>query len=337
MPQFGTGIIPSGALGNELSAITRRAFINKLIVQLYQASPTIALLMSHANAASGGVSPITIPAQMSALTIGQWTDFSGSFAPPQDIAGIDNAEFNMKALVVPIPLLGMQAMVQINETVIDKLEAVMNDAGNNAINMLAIALFNNITNNQQLIGLPGAVDDGTNLVTYGGLSRTTFPQWKSLRIAEGGVNPTRNSTLLDVIKTTTNNGGERPTFGVCGPLTWHKLATDFTTQERYMVAADGSYADNEFGARAAFQALMVGGVPYYFDPYAGGAAEGTVYLLNENYLSLYIHEDFSFGFTGFESVLPNSQLGYIGALLSLLELVLAKPAACGVFTGYLHS
>lgn len=333
MPQFGSGIIPSGALGDELSYITRRGFINKAIVQIYQASPTLALLMSHANAASGGVSPITVPVQGVAMTVGGWTDFSGSFPSPQDIAGMYNAEFNLKALVVPVPLLGMQALVQIDETIISKLEAVMNDASNNAINLLATALFGNSTNQQQLSGLPWAV---SATGTYGGLDRSTYTWWEALAISETSpnLNPTRDTVLLDIVKTTQNSGGERPTFGVTSPLTWHLLATDFVSQERYMVSADGSYADNEFGARAAFQALMVGGVPIYFDSYA---TDGDIYYLNENYTSLYIHQDASFGFTGFESVLPNNQLGYVGALLSLMEFVVAKPKSCAIASGYNYS
>jgi hypothetical protein len=178
------------------------------------------------------------------------------------------------------------------------------------------------------------------LATYGGITRNTTAGtntwWESYVSAQGGTfAPTRDSVLLDIINVTTHSGGERPTFGVCGPLTWHALATDFVANERYLIAADGSYSDNTFGARAAFQALMVGGVPIYFDPYQ--TTEGTIYYLNENYLSYYIHQDVSFGFTGFESVLPNSQIGYVGALLSLLELVNAKPKSCGQVTNYLYS
>lgn len=339
MPQLGVGIIPSGQLGTELTYITRRGFVPKCIVQIYQSSPTNALLMSHANAASGGVSPITVPVQGASMTQGGWTDYSGSFPSPQVIPGIYNAEFNLKALVVPVALLGMQSLVQVNETVIDRLEATMNDASNNAINLLATALFENSTNNQALIGFPLAISASG---TYGGIARSTYTWWAAYSDVHSSPTniPTRDTVLLDIINVTTNNGGERPTFGVCGPLTWHLLATDFVAQERYLIDSDGSYADNKFGARAAFQALMVGGVPIYFDPYMSASyadAEGTIYYLNENYISMYIHQDVSFGFTGFESVLPNSQIGYVGALLCLLELVCAKPSSCGVVSGYTYS
>jgi hypothetical protein len=71
-------------------------------------------------------------------------------------------------------------------------------------------------------------------------------------------------------------------------------------------------------------------VPFYADPYC---PEGTLYLVNTNYLSLYLHERAAFSFTGFESTLPNNQLGYVGAILSLLELVDVKCKAHGKFDG----
>lgn len=331
MPQFGSGIVPSGALGTQLSAVTRRGITEDAIVALYQASPTLALLFSKANAASGGVSSVTVPVQLSPMTAGSWTDFGGSFPAPQVQAGLVPAEFNLKGLVVPVPLLGMQSMLQVDETVVSVLEATMDDASNQAVSMLTTALFGNSSNAQQLLGLPGAI---AATGTYGGISRTTYTNWQSLVISEGTVAPTRNSTLLDVIKTTTNGLGQRPTFGVTGPLTWHKLATDFTAQERYNVNPGGTYADGQFGATAMFQALSVGGVPIYLD---ANATEGEIYYLNENYVSLYIHQDVSFGFTGFESTLINNQIGFIGALLSLLELVVSNPTTCAVATGYTHS
>ena len=39
MPVLGQGIIPSGSIANELTAVTRRAFIPKLVVQLYNSTP----------------------------------------------------------------------------------------------------------------------------------------------------------------------------------------------------------------------------------------------------------------------------------------------------------
>ena len=107
------------------------------------------------------------------------------------------------------------------------------------------------------------------------------------------------------------------------------LAQDFTSQERYNITPGSAFgADKKI--ESLFRALDVGGVPFYADPYC---PEGTLYLINTNYLSLYLHERAAFSFTGFESTLPNNQLGYIGAILSLLELVDVKCKAHGKFDG----
>jgi hypothetical protein len=76
---------------------------------------------------------------------------------------------------------------------------------------------------------------------------------------------------------------------------------------------------------------MVAGVPIFPDPYC---PEGVMYLINSNYASLYFHEQASFAFTGFESTLSNWQLGYVGALVNIAELVVTKPKAMARVGGY---
>jgi hypothetical protein len=210
------------------------------------------------------------------------------------------------------------------------LGARMNDAGNVYCDGVATALLNNVSNTQQIIGLPAAVDDGTNSVAYGNQSRTTNPWLKAKRYAAGSVAPTR-ALVAQYITGTFKYGGELPTFGIMGPATWQTLQNDYLPNESYVITPDKGFDDEPWGARSAFRALMVSGVPIYMDPYV---PEGTLYLLNTGYLAFYIHERAAFAFTGFESTLSNFQIGYIGAVLSLLELVLAKPKVTTVVTGF---
>jgi hypothetical protein len=49
---------------------------------------------------------------------------------------------------------------------------------------------------------------------------------------------------------------------------------------------------------------------------------------------MYIHEQGAFAFTGFESTLSNWQLGYVGAVVNIAELVLTKPTSCSRVGGY---
>lgn len=323
MAVLGEGIIPSGAIGTELTYITRRAFIPKLVVQIYNSTPLLAALIGNSNPAMGGISSISVPIQVSSATNPQWSDFSGSFESPGYLPFAQLAEFDLKLNICPIPFLGMEGIVQLNHAVIPRIEAVMDDATNNTMLSMTTALYNNYTDTQAFIGLPGAIDDGSNLDDYGNVSRTQYSQWAAT-VYDGNSAALTRQLVLQYIAGTVKNGGAMPNFAVCGMGTWTLLAQDFVGQESYQITPGSSFVRTADGPEAAFQALMVGGVPVFCDPYC---PEGVLYILNTDYLSLYIHEQASFAFTGFESTLPNWQVGYIGALLTVAELAVTKPIA----------
>ena len=326
---IGGGIIPvSGSSQyNELTYVTRRAFIPKMVVQIYNSTPLMAALIANSQQASGGVSSVTVPVQGAQFVNAQWSDYSGSFAQPSVQQGAYNAEFNLKLMITPVPFLGMEGAVQQDYAIVPLIEARMNDATNVMLDAMAYSLYNNSTNTQQFTGLPAAI---SATGTYGNIDRTSYTWWQSKAYAAGSVNPTRQN-LLQYISGTVKNSAEVPSFGVCGFGTWTLLAQDFVGQEQYVITPGSAFTSDPNGAQAAFRALMVAGVPIYPDPYC---PEGTLYLINNNYLSLYIHEQGSFAFTGFESTLPNWQIGYVGAVLMIAELVSTKPKSMTVVTGY---
>jgi len=326
---IGGGIIPAtgSTQYTELTYVTRRAFIPKLVVQLYNSTPLMAALIANSQSASGGVSSVTVPVQGSQFVNAQWSDYSGSFNQPSVQQGAFNAEFDLKLMIAPVPFLGMEGAVQQDAAIIPLIEARMNDATNVMMDAMATALYTNTTNTQQFIGLPAAVSASG---TYGNINRSTYPWWGSTSYAAGNVNPTRQN-ILQYISGTVKRAAEVPTFGVCGFGTWTLLAQDYVGQEQYVITPGHGFDSDSNGPQAAFRALMVAGVPIYPDPYC---PEGTVYFLNSNYLSLYIHEQGSFVFTGFESTLPNWQIGYVGAVLMIAELVSTKPKSMTVVSGF---
>ena len=329
---IGGGIIPAtgSTQYTELTYVTRRAFIPKMVVQIYNSTPLLAALIANSQSATGGVSSVTVPVQGAQFVNAQWSDYSGSFTQPSVQQGAYNAEFDLKLMIAPVPFLGMEGAVQQDHAIIPLIEARMNDATQTMMDAMATSLYTNTTNTQQFIGLNGSADDGTTLQTYGNINRSTYGWWQSKVYAAGSVNPTRQN-VLQYISGTVKNGAEVPTFGVCGFGTWTLLAQDYVGQEQYVITPGSGFDGDANGPQAAFRALMVAGVPIYPDPYC---PEGTLYLLNTNYLSLYIHEQASFAFTGFESTLANWQIGYVGAVLMIAELVNTKPKSMTKVTGY---
>lgn len=327
----GVGITPSGATATELTAITRRAFLPTLTVQIYNSSPWLAALISNAQVASGGISPVTVPVQGARMTSFQWGGYDASFGVPAQQNGIQDAEYAMKLAMVPIPFLGMEAAVQVDYAVVPRIEAVMNDAGNVMADAMASALYTNVSNAQAFNGLNGLIDDGTNLVTFGNISRTANPFWKSKVYAAGSVNPTRQN-VSQYINGAAKACGEAPSYGLMGFGTWSLLQQDFIGQEQYNITPGSSFdGDMSNQPRSGFRALMVSGVPIFPDLYC---PEGALYLPNSRYMNLYLHEQASFAFTGFESTLANGQLGYLGLLLTLGELVATKPSSMVRVSGF---
>ena len=90
-----------------------------------------------------------------------------------------------------------------------------------------------------------------------------------------------------------------------------------------------------YGLRRALSPVLdrgsAGFVPVYLEP---NYPEGQTLFFNTRYFSFYIHEAAAFAFTGFASTLPNFQLGYIGALVAVLEAICVKPSTITQTTGY---
>ena len=171
---IGGGILPQTGTSQytELTYVTRRAFIPKMVVQIYNSTPLMAALIANSQTATGGVSSVTVPVQGAQFVNAQWSDYSGSFTQPAVQQGAYEAEYNLKLMIAPVPFLGMEGAVQQDHAVIPLIEARMNDATNVMMDAMAYSLYNNTSNNQQFIGLPAAVDDGTGTATYGNINRS---------------------------------------------------------------------------------------------------------------------------------------------------------------------
>jgi len=266
------------------------------------------------------------------MTTTQNTDYSGSFNAPQVINGIQNAEFNLKAYVTPIPFYAMEGLAQQGAAVIPLIEARMNDAGNSIVQAIAGDFW---TQSSSLLAMwsIGSVINTTNpsIANYGGIDRTVAANafWKGNLIATTAT-PTRSVILQYIASATSFSGGEMPKFGITSLATWALLAQDFVGQERYVTSSEGAYGENDRQVNAAFTALSVSGVPIYASPYC---PDGTLVLANTDYLGFKIHADAAFAVAGPESMLPNFQLGSIMVLVVLLELVCSKPKAQTMVTG----
>lgn len=339
MPLPGIGVAPAaGSLYTELSSVTRRAFVPRLIVQIYFASPTMFYLMGNAQRAAGGLNQVTIPLQGQSMVQGQFTGYGGGFNSPVVTPGIQNGQWNLAYWVVPVPLPFGETIIQATEREISLLKARMNDVYSVTRQNMARLLFTNNTGNPLFPdSFINAFDNGTNAPTYGGINRTAAGnssfqgQYINLggapwSLSTTGFTRTSMSSLLEYV--TDNAGGEAPTFVVMNPSDHATLNASFIGSETLFTRPGNQYT-MDTNARSSFPNLNVAGVPIFADHFV---PKGNVFGVNVKYSSLYMSEDADFDFSGFYSLVPLGQIGQQGVCVVGYDFISAKSVSG--FWGY---
>ena len=76
-------------------------------------------------------------------------------------------------------------------------------------------------NGKDITGIQAAVDDGTNVATYGGINRGTYTWWKSQYF--DAQNDVLSLGMINSMITKCTDGSERPDLIVTTPDLWDKL------------------------------------------------------------------------------------------------------------------
>jgi len=306
-----------------------------VVVLIYKQNPTLALLLRNAIRASGGVSPYTQPVQTGQYVPSSWIGPAGNFAIPPDVAATVNAEFNLCALATPVTSFGLEQLVtQDAIAVASRLMLKMNDMKNSALQQLCTSLFGSSTsggtvNPLQMFGFLDAYDNGTNVPVYGGLSRATYPAWAGNVHNASGAILTRASFIPWLLSVAKAAGGEAPDFGVMSIQDWTTLMTDFMAVERYNNDPSSRWG-KEDPVNSGFRGLLLGDTPIFFDLQC---PQGTAFLFNSRYITLVVHEDANFAWTGWYSTIPQGQVASVGLSLTALNLVCSKPATGMILNG----
>ena len=334
----GTGVVPGSTTGTflELNSLTRRAFIPRVTVQLYFATPSLMLLMGNAQKSAGGMNQITGPVQGAQMVQGAWTGYSGSFNKPQVIPGVQNFAFNTAYFTVPVPLVLGEILLQATEAIIPILDVRMNDVYAVMAQQMGSALFTNNTNN---VLMPSSFidgfDNGTTVATYGGINRNAAANsfWKGQVINAGAaVVATRKLMSQYLIQITDAAGGEAPDYAVMNPSDYSVLNGDFiasgsgTGPEQIFITPGKEYS-MDTPVRSSFPNLIIAGVPFFADHWC---PKGSMFFVNSKYTSMYISEDAPFAFSGFYSAIPLMQIAQVGVCIVGYQVITTKPLANAV-------
>lgn len=339
MPLPGIGVAPAaGSLYTELSAVTRRAFVPRLFVQIYFGSPTLFYMTGNAQRAAGGLNQVTVPMQGNSMVQGQFTGYGGGFNSPVITPGVQNGQFNLAYWVVPVPLPFGETVIQATDREISLLKTRMNDVyAVTRQNMARLMFTNNGSNAQYPDSFQNAFDNGTNFATYGGINRNAagnsafkgqYINLGSGTFSQGTVGFTRASMAKLLAYVTDQAGGESPTFVVMNPGDYATLNADFIGNEQQFVNVGGSY-DMNTSVRSSFPNLNVSGIPIFADHFC---PVGNVFGVNTKYTAMYLSEDAAFDFSGFYSLVPLGQIGQQGVVVVGYDVLTAKSSSG--FWGY---
>jgi hypothetical protein len=339
LPLPGIGVSPSaGALYNELTATTRRAFVPRLFVQIYFGSPSLFYMLGNAQRAAGGLNQVTIPMQGQSMVQASFTGYGGGFPSPNITPAIQNGQWNLAYMVVPIAVPFGEQVLQATDREISVLKARMNDAYPVVRQNMARLMFTNNSSNPLFPNsFQDAFDNGTNFPTYGGISRTAqgnsafqgqYINATSFNTAFGTLSPasvgfTRKSMAVLLAKVTDLAGGEAPTFVVMNPGDYATLNNDFIGIEQVNQTVGNQY-DMSTAIRSSFPNINISGVPIFADHFVPA---GNVFGVNCKYTAFYLSEDAAFDFSGFYSLVPLGQMGQQGVVVIGYDIISAKSSS----------
>jgi len=175
--------------------------------------------------------------------------------------------------------------------------------------------------------LVDACDDGTNVGTYGDISRSTYTWWKGDYTAAAGA-----SSLADMAASfdAAKFGSDTPTIIVTHESEWSSYEALLQPQVRFNFATAG-YPKIDGG----FLSMMFRNTPVIADE---RCTDGYMYFLNERYLKFVTlkHPDFATDGAGFSTStfrVPTDQDGKVGYILWYGNLICTQPRKQAVDRG----
>lgn len=280
--------------GNRVTALTQNWLLPKVVDNVLNGNVLAFRLMGKAQKGKGTSIDRAIKYQNS----GTATSFSGFdtfVATPLNTKV--TLSYDMRGVRIPIGLSGMEVVAnKVSETqVTDLVQESVEESQQELLDAVGDMLYSTGTgnSNKDFIGLGAIVDDGTDVSTLGGLSRTTYPVLNATRTASGG---TLTLAKLSTLRSAVSGGGPNNTVtmivanetvtNLYEQLLTPTVRNEYSMQGLPVYGLTGRVAPQREGlvGTQGFVAMSYAGIPWFTDE---KATSQTVYMLNENHLQFY--------------------------------------------------
>lgn len=210
----------------------------------------------------------------------------------QDV--ISAAQFTLKQAAVPVSMSGLEGLQNDGkEKQVDLMASRLKVAESSLKNIITQGCYSDgtIFNGKSLIGLDAAVEatvTASQTSTYGGISRTNFPFWRSqcTSVTADISTATKCQTVMNALWAKCVRGSDQPDFGIVDNNFWADYMASLQAIQRFT---------DPKKANLGFQTIQYMNASLYLDGGIGGfagdasATHGTFYLLNSDYLSFRPH------------------------------------------------
>ncbi|TSA57314.1 phage major capsid protein [bacterium] len=266
------------------------------------------------------------------------------------VAATDNrikAEFFPSFYTITVALSNDElAVADTEDKVIDLMQAEIQGSCEDMADDLGDIVYGDGTGNSSKnpLGLGALVDDGDNVASIGGLSRSTYDTLQSTVTASGG---TLSLAKMATLYTAVSSGTQTPTAFFTTEAVWNLYEQLLQPQERITKTA-GTVKGMKGGT--GFTALDYKGKPVLADE---KCTSGYFYALNENYIDFYALPSFNakpiayksqiegndynapvgLGFSWTDWIIPANSLSVIGHIIFGGQFTTTNPKRSGVLTG----
>lgn len=272
---------------NVVTSIVNRFLMPEIVDNIYNSNPVWFRLNRANKKLVRGGNHIEVPLMTSRFTNGgPYQGLDVLDVSPNDT--VRTAAWSWKQHYVPVSFDGLTLLkTDSPDAIANIIQFTMDQAEMEMAENLATGLWGDgtgtLTSVKDIDGLAAAVDDATNVSTYGGLSRSTAPYstiWKSFY---DGSNATLTLNVLQAAFGTTQVGGRAPTLIVSRQDQYNRFWNLNQVMQTMPTQPGGR---DEVLAQAGFHNQLFNGVPWVVDSHVplGSGSNSRIYMLNEDFI-----------------------------------------------------
>jgi hypothetical protein len=276
-----------------VNAMTQESFLPAVFDQVISSTALSLRLLTNGKTWKGR--QMVVPIKLT--NSNQAQSFSGldSFVA-QELSTKQRMIFDLRGARQPVAVSGLEVLANDapEDQIIDMIEEALEETQTELIDFIAGIMYAYGTgnSNKDFYGIGAYVDDGTNVATVGGLSRSTYPILKGQYLSSGGtISLSQMATLYSAVSSgsalsTPSLAPANPTvFDYYEQLMTPTVRETYSETGRYNLAsrpdsAGGMSRDGLVG-RSGFTAISYRGVPIVRDY---KAPSGNLYMINEDTL-----------------------------------------------------